>query len=60
MFDCDLHDALLILISSNARNMVYFLFKILLANFRGEKGSSFMMGPGRHLASLRHCTAVHK
>jgi len=26
----------------------------LQANFRGEKGGNFMMGPGRHLASLRH------
>jgi len=28
----------------------------LKANLRGGKGSTFMVGPGRHLASLRHYT----
>jgi len=39
--------------------MVFFHFKFLQANFRGEKGGNFMVGPGRHLASLRHCVS-HK
>jgi len=38
--------------------MVYFLFKFLQANFRGEKGGNFMIGHGWHLASLRHCDYV--
>jgi len=38
--------------------MVFFHFKLLLANFRGEKGGIFMMGPWRHLASLRHCRGL--
>jgi len=27
----------------------------LKANLRGEKGGTFMVGAGRHLASLRYC-----
>ena len=46
VFDCDLHDALLILISLKTRDMVYFLFKFLLANFRGEKAAIFWWAPG--------------
>jgi len=34
--------------------MVFFLLKVLQTNFRGEKGGNFMVGPARHLASLRH------
>jgi len=34
--------------------MVFFHSKFLQANFRGEKGGDFMVGPGRHLASLHH------
>ena len=38
-----------------ARNMVVFNFKFLQANFRGQKGGNFMVGHGRHFASLRNC-----
>jgi len=31
----------------------------LQANFRGGKGGTFMVGPGRHLALLRHCP-IHR
>jgi len=34
--------------------MAFFHFKFLQANFRGEKGGNFMVGPGRYLPSLRH------
>jgi len=36
--------------------MGFFHFKFLQANVRGEKGGNFVVGPGRHLASLRHCS----
>jgi len=39
--------------------MVFFHFKFLQANFRGEKGDNFMVGSGRHLASLRHWWMGH-
>jgi len=46
VFDCDLHDALLILVSVNkARNMVYFLFKFLLAKKFERKGRQFYDRP---------------
>jgi len=32
-----------------------FQLKFLQANLRGGKGGTFMIGPGRHLALLRHC-----
>ena len=35
-----------------------FHLKFLSANLRGGKGSTFMVGPGRHLASLRHWAYV--
>jgi len=34
--------------------MVSFHFKFLQEHFRGGKGGTFMVGPGRPLASLRH------
>jgi len=34
--------------------MIFFHFKLLKTNLRGGKGGTFMVGPGRHLASLRH------
>jgi len=34
--------------------VVFSHFKFFQANFRGEKGGNFVVGPGRHLASLRH------
>ena len=34
-----------------------FHLKSLQANLRGGKGGTFMIGPGRHLASLRHWMA---
>jgi len=37
--------------------MIFFHFKFLQEHFRGEKGCNFMVGPGRHLASLRHWIA---
>jgi len=35
-----------------------FHFKFLQANFWVGKGGTFMVGPGRHLASLRHCVLL--
>jgi len=32
-----------------------FHVKFVYANLWSEKGSTFMVGPGRHLALLRHC-----
>jgi len=32
-----------------------FSFLILVSKFERCKGGTFMAGPGRHLASLRHC-----
>jgi len=34
--------------------MIFLHLKFLQANLRGGKDSTFMVGPGRHLASLRH------
>jgi len=31
-----------------------FHFKFLQGNLRGRNGGTFVVGPGRHLASLRH------
>ena len=41
-------------IFKKAWNMVFFHFKFLYANLRSGKGGTFMVGPGRPLASLRH------
>jgi len=37
--------------------MIFFHFKFLL-NLRSGKGGTSMVGSGRHLASLRHCSVV--
>jgi len=37
---------------------VIFHFKCLKANLRGGKGGTFLVGPGRHLALLRHWVAT--
>jgi len=42
-----------------ARNIIFLHLKFLKANLRGRKGGTFMVSPGRHLASLRHCKQVH-
>jgi len=34
--------------------MIFFHSKFFYANSWGRKGGTFMVGPGRHLASLRH------
>ena len=36
-----------------------FPFKFLLANLRRGKGGFFIVGPSKHLASLRHCEQAH-
>jgi len=36
-----------------------FHFKFLLANLRRGKGGFFIVGPSKHLASLRHCEQAH-
>jgi len=35
--------------------MILFYFKFLNANLKGRKGGTFVVSPGRHLTSLRHC-----
>ena len=55
VFDCDLHNTLLIYTSICRHETCLTYFYILLANCRGEKTGNFMMGPGRHLG--RYATA---
>jgi len=57
-FFCDLQVAFNSYILKQARNMIFFYFKFLKANFRGGKGVTFIVGPGRHLASLRHWVGI--
>jgi len=35
--------------------MIFSHFKFLEANLREGEGGTLMVGPGRQLASLRHC-----
>jgi len=58
VFDCDFEDALLILIALNKHKHDLLSFKIFVSKFEGLKGRHFMVGPGRHLALLRHCLGL--
>jgi len=41
------------------KNIIFFHFKFLEANLRGGKGGTFMVGPGRHFASLPRCSWLY-
>ena len=45
----------LFLISEISTKHDLFSFQIHAIKFEGRKGGTFMVGPGRHSASLRHC-----
>jgi len=38
--------------------LIFIHFKLLQANLKCGKGVSLLAGPGRHLASLRHCVGL--
>jgi len=61
MFNSDVKDVLIFLIPLLSRIHDIFHFKYL-ANLRGGKGGIFIVGPGWHLASLRHwvCTTNYE
>jgi len=54
VFDCDLQNALLILISLISTKHDLLSFQIFVSKFESWKGRHFYGGPGQHLASLRH------
>ena len=58
VFDCDFQDALSILrpISLNMHETKSSFILNFLSKFDG-KGGTFMVGPGRHLASVHHSVA---